>query len=180
MFVVKTLKSLRDAFYKYIVWHRYDIGKNFHCGRNVFLWARDGITIGCNFYIGRDSCIETNCIIGDNVMIANRVAIIGRNDHDYHCIGTPTRLAPQIRDSNYMGACTNQWTVIEDDVWIGYGSIILSGIRIGTGSIIAAGSVVTHDVSPYSVWAGVPARKIANRFSEKELIQHLQMIENVF
>ena len=113
-------------------------------------------------------------------MIANRVAIIGRNDHDYHCIGIPTRLAPQIRDSNYMGACTNQWTVIEDDVWIGYGSIILSGIRIGTGSIIAAGSVVTHDVSPYSIWAGVPARKIANRFSEKELIQHLQMIENVF
>ena len=54
---------------------------------------------------------------------------------------------------------------ISDDVWVGYGSIILSGIKIGQGSIIAAGSVVTKDVEPYSIYAGVPAKKVKDRFS---------------
>ncbi|MEP7277990.1 MAG: DapH/DapD/GlmU-related protein, partial [Bacteroidota bacterium] len=64
-------------------------------------------------------------------------------------------------------------TVIEDDVWIGYGSTILSGVKIGRGSIIAAGSLVTKDVLPYSIYAGVPAKKIKNRFdNEADLHAH--------
>lgn len=47
--------------------------------------------------------------------------------------------------------------IVEDDVWIGYGVILLSGIHIGKGAIIAAGSIVTKDVEPYSIVAGVPA-----------------------
>jgi acetyltransferase-like isoleucine patch superfamily enzyme len=63
--------------------------------------------------------------------------------------------------------------VIEDDVWIGLGSIVLSGVKIGIGSIIAAGSVVTKDVEPYSIYGGNPAKKIRNRFdSEEQLIEH--------
>lgn len=53
--------------------------------------------------------------------------------------------------------------VIEDDVWIGYGAQIMSGITVGTGAIVAAGAVVTKDVPPYSVVAGVPARVIKSR-----------------
>lgn len=49
---------------------------------------------------------------------------------------------------------------IKDDVWIGAGVIILSGITIGECSVIGAGAVVTQDVEPYTVVAGVPARKI--------------------
>lgn len=57
--------------------------------------------------------------------------------------------------------------VVKDDVWIGYGSIILSGVHIGQGAVIAAGSVVSHDVPPYAIVGGVPARLIKYRFSEE-------------
>lgn len=54
--------------------------------------------------------------------------------------------------------------VIEDDVWIGSGSVILSGVVIGRGSVIGAGSVVTKDIPPYSIAAGNPAKVIKRRF----------------
>ena len=54
---------------------------------------------------------------------------------------------------------------IEDDVWIGAHSVILDGVTIGKGSVVAAGSVVTRDVAPYSIMAGVPARKVGDRCS---------------
>jgi acetyltransferase-like isoleucine patch superfamily enzyme len=53
--------------------------------------------------------------------------------------------------------------VVEDDCWIAANSIILAGITIGKGSVIAAGSVVTKDVPPYSVFAGIPAKLIQSR-----------------
>ena len=55
---------------------------------------------------------------------------------------------------------------IGNDVWIGDRALILPGVHIGDGSIIAAGAVVTKDVSPYSIVAGVPARKIRDRFEK--------------
>lgn len=57
--------------------------------------------------------------------------------------------------------------VIDDDVWIGYGAIILSGVHIGQGAVIAAGAVVTSNVSPYTVVGGIPAKKIKKRFDDK-------------
>ena len=65
--------------------------------------------------------------------------------------------------------------IIEDDVWISSGAIILPGVRIGKGAIIAAGAVVTKDVEEYSVVAGVPAKKIKMRF-DKKIIQELEKI----
>ena len=62
--------------------------------------------------------------------------------------------------------------IIENDVWIGYRVTILSGIRIGNGAIVAAGSVVTRDVPPYSIVGGVPARIIRYRFNQ-EIIREL-------
>lgn len=56
--------------------------------------------------------------------------------------------------------------IVEDDVWIGYGSIILSGVHIGQGAVIAAGSVVTKDVPPYAIVGGVPAKVIRYRFND--------------
>jgi len=55
--------------------------------------------------------------------------------------------------------------VIEDDCWIAANSIILAGVTIGKGSVVAAGSVVSKDVPPYSVVAGVPARIIKSRLT---------------
>lgn len=57
--------------------------------------------------------------------------------------------------------------VIDDDVWIGYGATVLSGVHIGQGAVIGAGAVVTGDIPPYAVAAGVPAKVIKYRFDEK-------------
>lgn len=66
--------------------------------------------------------------------------------------------------------------VIGDDVWIGYGATILSGVRIGQGAVVAAGAVVTKDVPPYAVVGGVPAKVIKYRFSP-EIIEELSKID---
>lgn len=56
---------------------------------------------------------------------------------------------------------------VDDDVWIGHGATIMSGVRLGQGSIVAAGAVVTRNVVPYAIVAGVPARVIGERFSSE-------------
>jgi acetyltransferase-like isoleucine patch superfamily enzyme len=71
----------------------------------------------------------------------------------------------------------SQVTVVEDDVWIGHSAIVLSGITIRHGSIVAAGAVVTSDVAPYSIVAGIPARTIRYRFSEDEIVQHEELLQ---
>jgi serine acetyltransferase len=58
---------------------------------------------------------------------------------------------------------------IENDVWIGAFSIIFSGVRLGNGSVVAAGSVVTKDVDPYTIVGGNPARFIKKRFTSKQI-----------
>lgn len=176
--MISYLKKLRDIYLVRVKYNRYTIGKNFHSGRGVFMWAKNTIVIGDNFYIGRYSMIESDAIIGNNVIIANHVALIGKYDHNYQQIGTPIRLADQIRDNIYNWKGLNLKITIADDVWIGLGSIILSGVTIGKGSIIAAGSVITKDIEPYSIYGGNPAKKIRSRFeSEKQLAEHIRLYE---
>lgn len=180
MFLIRFLKRLRDLWYKYIVWRKYKIGKNFHCGRDTFLWAKNRLEIGDNFYLGKHSSIETNCVIGNDVIIANHVGIVGRYDHNYQQVGVPVRLAMQIRDEDYDWKGKDELTVIGDDVWIGYGAIILSGVKIADGCIIAAGALVTKDTEPYSIYAGSPARKIKKRFdTEEELNIHTNTLKEL-
>lgn len=90
--------------------------------------------------------------IGNYVSIGPRVSIVSF-EHGYEDLEIPIKL--QKKEYNKI--------VIEDNVWIGAGSFIKSGVRIGTGSIIGAGSVITKDVEPYSVMGGVPARKLKSR-----------------
>jgi chloramphenicol O-acetyltransferase type B len=179
MQLINIIKKIRNEFLRKVVYRRYQIGTGFHCGIRVRIWGKKTISIGKNFYIGRDSFIESDVVIGDNVIWANRVALVGRYDHHYLQLGIPMRQASQIRDKDYTWLGLNSVTTIEDDVWVGYGCTILSGITIGTGSIIAAGSVVTKSVKPYSIYAGVPARKIKDRFSSKEELEHhLSMLQH--
>lgn len=140
-------------------------GRGLHIGRNATLWAPDRITIGNNVYIGKDVTIECNCEIGDHVLIASRVAIVGGRDHDFRKIGVPVRFAPWIGSRKAPSPWRGEVAVIEQDVWIGFGSIVLSGVRIGRGAIVAAGAIVTRDVPPYAVVAGTPAREVGQRFS---------------
>ena len=174
--MMKYLKDFRSFLLRKTVWRKYQIGANFHAARGVFLWAKNNLKIGDNFYIGKYSIIECDAEIGNNVIFANHVSLIGRYDHHYQQVGVPIRLASQIRDKDYQWKGLNQKVVIEDDVWVGLGAIILSGVKIGTGSIIAAGSVVTRNVEPFSVYGGNPAKKITNRFDTGEdLKKHIEM-----
>jgi chloramphenicol O-acetyltransferase type B len=179
--IVSSAKKLRDLYLVKIRWRNHTFGKNFHAGRGVVLWAKHRIAIGNNFYIGRYSQIECDTEIGDDVILANRVAFVGRYDHHYQQVGVPTRLASQIRDEDYDWKGMTSKVVVEDDVWIGYGTIVLSGVSIGQGSIVAAGSVVTRDVDPFSIYAGVPARKIGNRFeNDSDVAEHLRRYRDNF
>lgn len=65
--------------------------------------------------------------------------------------------------------------VLENDVWIGNGAILMAGITVGNGAVIGAGSVVTKSVKPYEIWAGVPAKQIGKRFSDEEIDKLLDL-----
>lgn len=75
-----------------------------------------------------------------------------------------------------IGASSKGDIVVGDDVWIGANTTILSGVSIGNGSIIAAGSVVTKNIPPYTIVGGVPAKEIKKRFP-KEIIEKMCLID---
>ena len=66
--------------------------------------------------------------------------------------------------------------IVSDDVWIGYGAIVLSGVHIGQGAVVAAGAVVTKDVPPYAVVGGIPAKVIKYRF-EQPVIDYMLTLD---
>jgi acetyltransferase-like isoleucine patch superfamily enzyme len=174
--MMNLIRKLRFFYLINIKWRKFTFGKNPYIGRSVYMMAKHTISIGDNFYIGKFSQIECDALIGNNVMLANFVGIVGKYDHNYQQIGVPTRLASRIRDKDYSWKGLTSKVIIEDDVWIGFGSIIMSGVKICQGSIIAAGSLVTKDVEPYSIYGGVPAKKISNRFnSDSELEEHIKL-----
>jgi acetyltransferase-like isoleucine patch superfamily enzyme len=104
------------------------------------------INRGCNIYASRQ-IRDVEIIIGNNVALGPNVTLFGAG-HDYTQLSLPD---------------TAGNIVIHDYVWIGGNSTILHGVTIGEGAIVAAGSVVTKDVQPYSIVAGIPARVISSR-----------------
>lgn len=151
-------------------------GRSFTFGRGTTFNAPHGIKIGKNVYIGKYCSLETDIEIGDHVLIANHCGLIGRYDHDYTVVGVSMKDAPWIGDPNYSFKGRGLKIVIESDCWIGFGSIILSGVTIGRGSLVAAGSIVTSDLPPYSISAGVPAKVVGTRFSAEQIVQHEAML----
>ena len=91
-------------------------------------------------------------LIGKNVLIGPNV-VIRSNNHNYQDTSIPI-----IKQGMTKGVI-----IIEDDVWISSNCVILPNCTIGEGSIIAAGAVVTKDIEPYSIFGGIPAKKIGVR-----------------
>lgn len=106
------------------------------------------INIGCN--------LGPKVELGRYSMIGPYVNVVG-NDHVTTLPGVPII---------FSGRPNQKPTIIEADVWVGLGAIIMAGVRIGRGAIIGAGSVVTKSVPPYEIHAGVPAKKIGERFAD--------------
>lgn len=149
-----------------------EMGKRVHVGLGSQLWAPERLVIGNDVYIGRFVTIEVDGSIGDGCLIANNVGVIGRRDHDVAQIGVVARDAPWVGD---FPTRLSSPTFVEEDVWIGFGAIILSGVRIGKSAVVAAGSVVVEDVSAGLIVGGVPARRLGSRFnSQSELEDHWQ------
>lgn len=171
-------RSLWQKIYKlYAVRDNVTLGKNVHIGIGTILWAPNSLQVGNDVYIGKNCTIEADGKIGNHVLIANLVGIIGKWDHDYAIVGVPMSKTPWIGDKEYQGKGKSGTITINDDVWVGYGATLLSGIEVGRGAIIAAGAVVTKDVEPYSIVAGVPAIKIGMRFTESEIVEHEKQIK---
>lgn len=134
--------------------------------------------------VGKETYGPINCyywedknerlIIGNYCSIAAEVTFLLGGNHNYKNISTyPFKVF-------HFGASKEAETkgpiIVKDDVWIGFGSTILSGVTIGQGAIVAAKSVVTKDVPPYAIVAGNPAKIIKYRFSE-EIIKMLMKID---
>lgn len=160
----------------YAVRQNVTLGKNVHIGIGSILWAPGHLDVGNDVYIGKYCTIECDGVVGDHVMIANQVGLIGRHDHDMRCVGKPIRQAPWIGDSEYRGQGRDLRVIIGADVWVGFGSIILTGVSVGRGAIVAAGSVVVQDVEPYAIVAGNPARKVGYRFSPEQVREHEALV----
>ena len=123
---------------------------------DVLIQGSGKFTLGERSFIGQFSVIGINEIvnIGNDVMIAQNVSIRD-TDHAFERTDVPM---------NKQGITTAP-VIIENDVWIGHGAILTKGIRIGTGAIVAGGSVVTKDVPKYTIVGGVPAKILKYRDS---------------
>lgn len=122
------------------------IQQNFRFGNKGVLQIGNNCRINENVYI-------QSAVIGNNVLIAPNVAILA-SSHNFERTDIP--IVEQ-------GDTEIKTVIVEDNVWLGRNVIVMPGITIGSGAIVGAGSVVTKDISPYSIVAGVPARLIRKR-----------------
>ena len=141
-----------------------------------YTWCQRTYDIGVNSYVVRGSFVNPERVkIGKYCAIAYGV-VIGLDNHPIHhlsshgfsCTADPTHMyseldvpASRLRPNPLRGK-----TIVGNDVWIGRNAIVMGGVRIGDGAVVGAGAVVTKDVPPYAIVAGVPARIIRYRFDE--------------
>jgi len=135
-------------------------GKGVSIGPGIFISYPENLSIGNDVSINEYCFISAagSLSIGNSVSIGHRVTIL-TTEHRYNIKSKP------IRESGLI----YKPTVIDDDVWIGAGAILLAGIHINIGSIIGAGAVVAKDVPSYTIVGGVPARKIKMRFDDSKI-----------
>lgn len=146
------------------------------CGDNVSInpncvFTYETISIGNDVFIGANTVIQSvssEIIIGNHIALGPGVNIYG-SDHDYKKVGKYVRNIVKISDTNI---------IIEDDCWIGANVIILKGVRIGKGSIIGAGTILTHSVQPYSIVYGKAENVIKRRFTNDQIAEHEKLLEN--
>ena len=112
--------------------------------------------------------------IGNYCSIAENVCFVLSSDHPLNRVSTFPFKTTILRIPN--DGLSKGDIIVDDDVWIGYGATIMSGVHIGQGAVVAAGAVVTKDVPPYAIVGGVPAKVIKYR-SEPEMIKELLKID---
>lgn len=127
--------------------------------------------LGDYSYLG-ENCDVADAVIGKFTAIANSVRIGAPN----HPMGRPSQHrftyvpeyyeATASRDRDFFADRRGDRVIVGNDVWIGHAAILLPGVSVGGGAVIAAGAVVSRDVAPYTIVGGVPARPIRKRFED--------------
>ncbi|REL26129.1 acyltransferase [Thalassotalea euphylliae] len=128
-------------------------GQTINVNKGATFGTGVGISIGNNSSIGKDCQLANDVSIGDDVMMAPEVLIFSVS-HETQSVETPMRL---------QGNKAPNPVKIGNDVWIGQRAIILPGVQIGDGAIIASGAVVTKNVENHCVVGGNPAKTIKYR-----------------
>lgn len=139
-------------------------GEKVYIDKNFIFVGANNITLGNNVYIGPNSTLiasDASLEIKGHFMSGPGLTCITGD----HRIDVQGKYMDEITIDEKLPE-NDQPIVIEEDVWCGANVTILKGVHIGTGSVIAAGAVVTKNVGNYEIWAGVPAKKIKNRFVE--------------
>lgn len=135
------------------MYERYSIGVGTYGYPEIFTFGVDG-----------DLEIGNYCSIARNVKI-----FLGGNHHSDWVTTFPFAMEFPDDASIKQNQYTNGNVIIGNDVWIGYGAIIMSGVKIGDGAVIGAASIVTRDVDAYSIVAGNPAKFIRFRFTDDQI-----------
>lgn len=148
-------------------------GSDFRLGYSSEFLRPELFHVGNNFFTGPHCYFDTNQFspvrIGDDVMFGPYCKLIGGN-HDYSYTKGP------LADNRYPRP-HQQEIIIENGVWIGANAVILTGARVGEGSVIGAMGLVNHCIPPYTVAVGVPAKRLFARFREdKDLADILRNV----
>ena len=141
------------------------VGRSPRLDKALFV-KRNYVTLGDYCYIGRHCYLSCEIVLGNFVMLASAVAMVG-GDHRIEIAGRPMR---------FTGRAQMKPIVVGDDVWIGHGAIITHGVNIGNGAVIGAGSIVTRDVPAYAIVVGAPAKILRYRLSAEEQAKHEGML----
>jgi acetyltransferase-like isoleucine patch superfamily enzyme len=146
-------------------------------GKN-FIFDPDGSYTFKNIYVGDDVNLGYHPVlvaalseirIGNHVMFGPEVVLIGGG----HNTTIPRRFMTHVVEKT---GNEDLGVVIEDDVWVGARAMILRGVTVGRGAVIAAGSVLTKSAPPYSIVAGNPAQIIRFRWDVETILQHEQIL----
>jgi acetyltransferase-like isoleucine patch superfamily enzyme len=149
-------------------------GKNFKFGYHSELRNPSYFSIGENFFSGPYGYFVTNkhipVSIGDHVMFGPYCKIFG-GDHDLQYEKNHIRFAPEkeVKETKI---------VIEDGVWIGANTTVLTGSFISEGSVVSSGALVNSYIPPYCVAYGIPAKKIKRRFNDQQLKKTLKNVNS--
>jgi virginiamycin A acetyltransferase len=151
--------------------------------QNVTFEGNNAVPDGCNFsgkiHIGYATTLGYRNLLGGTISIGKYCQL--GVDVALHATNHPiSYMTTYINQNLFQGALkqNKQANKIEigHDVWIGHGVIVVGNVTIGNGAILAAGSVVTKDVAPYAIVAGVPAKEIRKRFSDS-IIQEIETLQ---
>jgi maltose O-acetyltransferase len=161
---------------KSILYRLKNCGEKVYIGRYCHL-TLETISIGNDVYIGHGctlSSTNSEITIGNHVMFGPNVSVHGGN-HRTDIVG---RYMKSIRLDEKRSGIDDKNIIIEDDVWIGDGAIILLGVVIGRGSVIGAGSIITKTIPPYSIVTTKNELKIRPRFTDEILEKHIKLLKN--